>query len=208
MNPGIFREYDIRGVADRDLDDALVATLGRALVARIARTTDGRRPRIALGRDCRLTSPRLREALVAGLTRGADVVDVGVVPTPVLYFAAHTLPVDGAVMITGSHNPAEDNGFKMLVGTGSLHGASILTLRDRVAALRPLAEVTPTARGGVRRHDVTPAYLDHATSQLRLGPRRMKVVVGLLLLYWAALALPGIAGIRLWGLLRKAELPA
>ena len=173
MNPGIFREYDIRGVADRDLDDALVATLGRALVARIARTTDGRRPRIALGRDCRLTSPRLREALVAGLTRGADVVDVGVVPTPVLYFAAHTLPVDGAVMITGSHNPAEDNGFKLLCGKGSLYGAEIAALRDWIAAAPPAGPVV----GEVSHHDVTPAYLDAAAGGVRLGARRPKLVL-------------------------------
>ena len=77
MNPRIFREYDIRGVADRDLDDALVTTLGRALAARVARTTAGRRPQIALGRDCRLTSPRLRDALVAGLVTGAGAFGLG-----------------------------------------------------------------------------------------------------------------------------------
>ncbi|MBP6629991.1 MAG: phosphomannomutase/phosphoglucomutase [Kofleriaceae bacterium] len=178
MNPRTFREYDIRGVADRDLDDQTVRALGMALAELAAAAAPpGARATIAVGRDPRLHSDRLFAALVGGLCAGADVIDLGQVPTPVLYFAAHHLAPTAAVMITGSHNPAEDNGFKMLVGTGSLHGASILTLRDRVAALRPLAEVTPTARGGVRRHDVTPAYLDHATSQLRLGPRRMKVVV-------------------------------
>ncbi|MBK7076380.1 MAG: phosphomannomutase/phosphoglucomutase [Myxococcales bacterium] len=173
MNPRIFREYDIRGVADRDLDDALVTTLGRALAARVARTTAGRRPQIALGRDCRLTSPRLRDALVAGLVTGADVVDVGVVPTPVLYFAAHTLPVDGAAMITGSHNPAEDNGFKLLCGKDSLYGVEIAALRDWIAAAPPAGP----AIGEVSHHDVTPAYLDAAAAGVRLGARRPKLVL-------------------------------
>src|SRR6188508_2936235 len=115
MNAAIFREYDIRGVADRDLDDALVTDLGRAVGAMIRAATPrpsagGQRPQMAIGRDCRLTSPRLRNALVGGLSEvGVDVIDVGVVATPVLYFAAFHLPVDGAVIITGSHNPPEDN---------------------------------------------------------------------------------------------------
>ncbi|MEZ4403747.1 MAG: phosphomannomutase/phosphoglucomutase [Kofleriaceae bacterium] len=173
MNPRSFREYDIRGVADRDLDDAVVQGIGRAAAARVATTTAGRRPRIAVGRDCRLTSPRLFAALVDGLTRGADVVDVGVVPTPVLYFAAHTLPVDGAVMITGSHNPAEDNGFKLLCGRDSLHGADIAALRAWIEAAPPPGPVL----GAITSTDVIPAYLDAAVAGLRLGPRRLKLVL-------------------------------
>jgi len=172
MNPRSFREYDIRGVADRDLDDAGVTTLGRALAARVATTTTTR-PRIALGRDCRETSPRLHAALLAGLLQGADVVDLGVVPTPVLYFAAHTLAVDGAVVITGSHNPASDNGFKLLCGRDSLHGEEIAALRRWIDTAPPGGD----AIGTVRSHDVTPAYLDAASAALRLGARRPKVVL-------------------------------
>ena len=138
MNSAIFREYDIRGVADRDLDDALVRDLGRAIGAMIRAATSkpsggGRRPEMAVGRDCRLHSGRLRDALVDGLNdAGIDVIDVGVVATPVLYFAAFHFPVDGAVIITGSHNPAEDNGFKILRGRESIHGEEIRALGQAI----------------------------------------------------------------------------
>ncbi|HTJ47117.1 MAG TPA: phosphomannomutase/phosphoglucomutase [Kofleriaceae bacterium] len=177
MNRSIFREYDIRGVAERDLDDALATELGRAFAARVAASlSDGRRPRIAIGRDPRLTSPRLRDAMVRGMRERADLVDIGVVPTPVLYFAAARAGVDGAAMITGSHNPPEDNGFKLLVGTEALHGGSIAALRDAIeAGVPPPIGDVPTGR--VDDLDIMPAYLDYAASELRLGARRMKVVV-------------------------------
>ncbi len=173
MNPRIFREYDIRGVADRDLDDVTAAAIGRAIAARIATTTGARRPRIALGRDCRLSSPRLHAAVIAGLTTAADVTDVGLVPTPVLYFAAHTLPVDGAVMITGSHNPAEDNGLKILCGRDSLHGDDITALARWIAT----APAAGPSVGAVAEHDVIPAYLTAAAAAVHLGPRRPRLVL-------------------------------
>ncbi|HTE50103.1 MAG TPA: phosphomannomutase/phosphoglucomutase [Kofleriaceae bacterium] len=187
MNPSIFREYDIRGVADRDLDSESVHELGRAIGAMIARSTaatgpveKGRaRPVVAVGRDARLTSGRLREALVAGITDvGVDVIDVGVVATPVLYYAAFAWPVDGAIVITGSHNPAEDNGFKILRRRDSIHGDDI---RDLHAAMESgsarAAVVAPGARGQVEERDVLEPYLQHAQSQLQMGPRRFRVVV-------------------------------
>jgi phosphomannomutase/phosphoglucomutase len=177
FNPRSFREYDIRGVAERDLDDATVVALGRAVAARIAAGSGRARPRIAIGRDPRLTSPRLFAALAAGVAAaGGQVVDIGVVPTPVLYFAAFHLAVEGSVMITGSHNPAPDNGFKLLLGTAALHGDDIAALRDVVAANLAAGEPAPPAASAERR-DVLPAYLDHAVGALRLGPRRCKVVV-------------------------------
>jgi phosphomannomutase / phosphoglucomutase len=136
MNPSIFREYDIRGVADRDLDDALAADLGRAFAALVAERRGVARPRIAVGRDARPSSPRLFAAMCRGLRETADVIDVGLVPTPTLYFAAHHLATDGALVITGSHNPADENGFKLLIGTDAAYGADIATLRDRIAAHR------------------------------------------------------------------------
>ena len=179
MNPRIFREYDIRGVADRELDDALVTDLGRAFAARVAGATGGRRPHVAVGRDNRLTSPRLWAALVAGLRETADGTDLGMVPTPVLYFAAATLPVDGAVMITGSHNPPEDNGFKLLLGTAPLYGDGLAALRAWIEARR--AAGAPAAAGPavgeLRTHDVVPAYLDAVIARLELGPRRFVVAV-------------------------------
>src|ERR1700733_10256409 len=136
MNPRSFREYDIRGVADRDLDDATVRALGMAIgeIAVAAATSDGA-PTVVVGRDCRTTSPRLFHALTDGLRVHTEVIDIGVVPTPVVYFAAHHLAPAAAVAITGSHNPPADNGFKVLRGALTLYGADITALRDRVAAL-------------------------------------------------------------------------
>jgi phosphomannomutase/phosphoglucomutase len=169
---GIFREYDIRGVADRDLDDELVHNLGRSLAAHL----EGDRPiTIAVGRDCRVTSPRLFKALTQGMRRGgAKVIDIGVVATPVLYFAAFHLKTEGAVIITGSHNPGEDNGFKMLRGTQSMYGAEIACLRERIEKQDFGESQTP---GIMEEQDVVEAYLDHAVSSLQLGEGRAKVVV-------------------------------
>src|SRR6266852_4099674 len=127
LKPTIFREYDIRGIADTELASPDVAELGRALGTLLQRRS-GRR--INLGRDCRLSSPRLRDALVEGLVAsGCEVTDLGVVPTPLLYFSAVHLAADGAVMITGSHNPSEFNGFKTVCGSSTLHGETIQDVR-------------------------------------------------------------------------------
>jgi len=169
MNPRVFREYDIRGNADLDLDDDFVRQLGHAIAA-----SSGDGP-IAVGRDCRVTSPRLRAALIDGITRaGNDVIDVGVVPTPVLYYAPFLWDLAGAVIITGSHNPAPDNGFKVLRGRESIHGDQIRALRTAIESgeLRP-AE-TP---GSVEQRDLVGPYLDHAAGRIELGDRRFKVVV-------------------------------
>ncbi len=178
MNPRVFREYDLRGVADRDLDDELAADIGRGLAAAIgARASRRPRPRVAVGRDCRLTSPRLFAALCRGLTESVDVIDVGMVPSPLLYFAVATLDVDGGAVITGSHNPAEDNGFKLLVGGEALHGDGIAGLRRWIEARRARGEGAGPQVGAVTTHDLGPAYLEAVTSRLRLGPRRFKIVV-------------------------------
>jgi len=179
FNHRIFREYDIRGVADRDLDDALVADLGRALAVRVLPDAPAwQRPTVAVGRDCRVPSPRLFAALPRGLTERVDVLDLGMIPTPVLYFAAATLEVAGAVIITGSHNPGEDNGFKLMVGADTLYGDEIAALcRWIEAARRERPTMAGHGRGAIKAHDVVPAYLDHNVASLRLGPRRPKVVV-------------------------------
>lgn len=174
MNPHIFRENDIRGRADRDLDDATVAALGSVLGRRAAREDAA----VVVGRDGRIHSPRLFAALTAGIRRHARVIDLGVVPTPVVSFAAATLaPV--AVMITGSHNPAEDNGFKISVGGKSLHGSEVASLRDEVAAAlaadEPAESTEPLHELEARSLDAS--YLEAARDALQLGPRRCKVVV-------------------------------
>src|SRR5579872_4455050 len=104
----IFREYDIRGIAETELPDGDVQDLGQAFGSYLQRHSG---KNITLGRDCRLSSDRLRNALLTGLTAsGCLVTDIGVVPTPVLYYSAFHLETDGAVMITGSHNPSDYNG--------------------------------------------------------------------------------------------------
>jgi len=173
MNPRIFREYDIRGVADRDLPDDLVRALGLA----IGEAAYGGGP-IVVGRDCRLTSPRLHAALTDGLRILADVIDIGIVPTPVAYFAQQHLRPAATVMITGSHNPAEDNGFKIMLGEETLHGQAITELGARVAACERLGYSFVKSRVGSQTSiDVTDAYIDRAVAELRLGTRRPKVVV-------------------------------
>ena len=169
MNSHIFREYDIRGVAERDLDDATVSAIGSAL-GELA----GAGP-VIVGRDPRTTSPRLFAALTDGIRVHAEVIDIGVVPTPVLYFAAYTLQPRAAVMITGSHNPPEDNGFKLMLGADTLHGAAIAKLRDRVEVL--LREPSKHPTKAMHSRDVIGAYHTAAEGQLRLGERRFKVVV-------------------------------
>ncbi len=170
MNPRVFREYDIRGVADRDFPDDFVRDLGRAIGTHLVQA--GAR-RIAVGRDCRVTSPRMHAALLDGLlATPLHVVDVGVVPTPVLYFAAFHFDLDGGVQITGSHNPPEDNGFKILRGKSTIYSQEIQALRERLVARDFVA-----GAGTREERDVVRPYIDHARSRLVLGARRPQVVV-------------------------------
>lgn len=168
MDARIFREYDIRGVADRDLDDATVRAIGRAIGERAGGP-------VVVGRDCRLTSPRLFSQLTDGIRVHSEVIDIGVVPTPVVYFAAHHLAPAGAVMITGSHNPPEDNGFKIVLGTETLYGKAIAELRDRVAEL--CTDPAPPPTKAMHSRDVIGTYHQHAEERLRLGVRRPRVVI-------------------------------
>ena len=168
LEPSIFREYDIRGIAETELASPDIAHLGRALGTLLRRKSG---PRINLGRDCRLSSPRLHDALLEGLlASGCDVTDIGVVPTPLLYFSAVHLKSDGAVMITGSHNPAEFNGFKTVSGAGTIYGDDIQEVR-RIIQSGAFA----TGTGSHRSADVSDAYVDHVASQFDFE-RRINVV--------------------------------
>jgi phosphomannomutase/phosphoglucomutase len=171
MNPRIFREYDIRGVADRDLPDDVVRAIGLA-IGEAAGAGPGP---VVVGRDCRLTSPRIFTTLTDGIRSVADVVDIGIVPTPVAYFAQQHLLAAATVMITGSHNPAEDNGLKIMLGDSTLHGAAIASLGRRAADL--LARPTQEPRYSIFAQSVSEVYIARAVSELRLGGRRPKVVV-------------------------------
>jgi phosphomannomutase/phosphoglucomutase len=168
FKPTIFREYDIRGVADVELLDGDVEQLGRAFGTYMQRH-EGKR--ISLGRDTRLSSPRLRNALMAGLkASGCEVIDLGVVPTPVLYYSVFHLNTDGAVMITGSHNPSEFNGFKTVCGESTIHGAAIQEICRMIETGDLLSgEGTETTA------DVVTPYVAEVSAQFRF-PRRIRVV--------------------------------
>lgn len=174
MNEHIFRAYDIRGKVDPDLPIALVRDLGRAIGSLVQRR--GQVPVVAVGRDARLSGPDLRDALVGGLMEvGCSVVDVGIVPTPLLYFAVHTLDVGGGVAITGSHNPGDENGFKLMIGTATAHGPDIQLLKTMVQSgdYEGAAEQAPT----VRQHDIRGPYCAHILDDVHLGPHRPQIVV-------------------------------
>jgi phosphomannomutase/phosphoglucomutase len=169
INPLIFREYDVRGLVGRDLHRDAVVLLGKGYGTLAA----GRGVRtVAVGRDVRLSSPGFRDALVDGLlSTGMDVVDVGVCPTPLLYFAIHHFGADGGVMVTGSHNPPEFNGFKLCVGLASLHGDDIQELR-RVIEKGQFRE----GKGELVLREVVAEYRKYVASNLVI-PRKLKVVV-------------------------------
>ncbi len=158
MSAHVFREYDIRGVADRDLTDSLTERIGRGL-AKMLRPDglDNEAPRIVVARDCRRSGPRLFEALVHGLVEGgADVVDIGVGPTPLMYFGVHHLEADGGIMITGSHNAAPDNGFKIMRGKASFFGDDLQRLREKVDSTPPPLGI----KGSIQTIPIEDAYLD------------------------------------------------
>ncbi len=171
MNPHVFRQYDIRGHAERDFDDAFVLDLGRSLGTFFSMRS---LRRIGVGRDCRLSSPRLRDRLCEGLTQsGIDVVDIGIGPTPLLYFAVHHFDLDGGVQITGSHNPPDENGFKMMVGKDSLYGDDILELRS-VMETREFVDAAP---GNTELIDPNPAYVEHAARGIALGRHDIRFAI-------------------------------
>ncbi len=148
----IFREYDVRGIVGTDLTPDVAESIGRAY-GTMARQRGCRT--VALGRDGRLTSPELRDRVLAGITAaGVHVVDIGICPTPLLYFALYELPVDGGVMVTGSHNAAEYNGFKMCLEKTALHGEDIQELRRLIEA-----GTYASGSGTVSTATVIPAYL-------------------------------------------------
>jgi len=168
LKQSIFREYDIRGIADEELLDSDVEALGRGLATYLIRHS-GRT--ICLGRDCRLSGARLHDALLKGLlATGANVLDVGVVPTPVLYYSAVHFDADGAIMITGSHNPPEYNGFKTVCGSGTLHSHAIQDVYKLIAT----GDIE-AGEGTVKEIDAVTPYVDEIASQFKFD-RKVKVI--------------------------------
>ncbi len=169
LKPTIFREYDIRGIADTDLLDGDIRVLGQAIGTYLQRESG---KNVVLGRDCRLSSVRLSEAIAEGLVAsGCDVTEIGTVPTPVLYHCSHVTNSDGAVMITGSHNPPDYNGFKVVCGGGTLYGGQIQKLRQLIEANDLL-----TGNGSRRSHDAVTPYVDDISARVQWD-RRIKVVL-------------------------------
>ncbi len=197
INPTIFREYDIRGVVGSDLTPEVAVAIARAYAVSLQRSSSPSPPRggegkaspepersewfrgeggrcpVVVGRDNRESSPWISEAVVRGLVAsGCQVLDLGTVITPVFYFARVHYGIDGGVMITASHNPPEFNGFKLAHGFGTIYG-------EEIQAVRRLAERGEQVRGHgtVESRDVVPAYRAMLKEKIRLGPRRLRVVL-------------------------------
>lgn len=165
----IFRIYDIRGVVGDTLTPAWAGEIGRAVGSEALDRGDRA---VVVGRDGRLSGPSMRDALVSGiLASGADVIDVGMAPTPVVYFSTHLLGNGAAVVVTGSHNPPDYNGFKIMAGGETLYDEGIRKLRRRIVNAR-----LATGSGSVRAFDAAPAYLERIVGDVRLK-RRLRIVV-------------------------------
>ncbi len=157
----IFREYDIRGVATEDLTPAIVEAIGRSYASFLREShpalPSSRPPRVAVARDVRLSSPEIALALTQGIRRqGLDVLDLGICPTPLLYFSLFQLEVEGGVMVTGSHNPPEYNGLKVCVGRETIHGPAIQRLKEIANQPIPKSRIK---RGTVENYPIIPHYL-------------------------------------------------
>jgi phosphomannomutase / phosphoglucomutase len=172
LNPEIFRQYDIRGIAGKDMDEKDVVLLGRGIGTYLHRQGNAY---IAVGRDCRVSSDDYAERLIQGLTAtGCRVVDIGMCPTPVSYFAIRHLSTQGAVMVTASHNPPEYNGFKICSGVDSVYGEQIQEIHRLIQA-----EDFQEGRGSVENYEILPAYVEYILENIDLkAPLRVGVDAG------------------------------
>lgn len=166
----IFREYDIRGIYPDELNEDSVRLLGRAFGTYYSRNSA---KKITLGRDCRLSSPDISRWLMQGLLEsGMNVVDLGIVATPIVYFSLHMLEVDGGVQITGSHNPPEFNGFKICLGHETIYG-------DEIQKIRKICEAEDfvAGRGNAEKFEIINRYAEYIVNNIKPGPYRKKVVI-------------------------------
>ena len=169
INPNIFREYDIRGIAEKDLTDEVVELIGRAYGSYMRR--NGWK-KFVVGHDVRLSSERIQNALIKGITStGGDVINLGQVPTPVVYFAIVDLKVDGGVMVTGSHNPIEFNGLKLCEGIGSIYGEGIQNLKSIIDDNN-----FESGQGKTESMNLVPKYMETIKSKIKLN-RKLKIVI-------------------------------
>ena len=166
----IFREYDIRGLVPDEINREVAKNLGLAL----GTYYQGKgAKRISVGRDCRLSSPELSQGMVEGLFEsGMHVIDVGMVPTPLLYFSIHNLKTDGGIQITGSHNPAQFNGFKICLGEVTIHGEEIQKIRKIVES-----GDFRYVKGTMEKARIVEPYLDYIEDNINTGPVGRKLVL-------------------------------
>ena len=171
MNSSVFREYDIRGLAEKDFDKEFALLLGKVHGTIISKKGG---KRVTVGRDCRATSDAYAEAVIAGLaSTGLHVYDIGVCPTPLLYFSLFHLDVDGGIEVTASHNPSEYNGFKLCVGKETLYGQQIQDVRGKMER----NEFKQKAGGKVERYEIVPPYHKYLLQDVPRLARPLKVVV-------------------------------
>ena len=169
LTSGIFRAYDIRGVIDKTLDSGVAKNVGQAVGTTALERNAGP---VVVARDGRLSGPYLMAGMIDGiLSSGCDVLDIGAVPTGVLYYAAHEMAAGSGVMITGSHNPPDYNGFKIMIGGDTLHGEEISNLHTRI-----VANDLQTGEGSVTRRNVVPDYIQRIADDIKVE-RELKVVI-------------------------------
>ncbi|MCP2519228.1 phosphomannomutase/phosphoglucomutase [Candidatus Aminicenantes bacterium AC-335-A11] len=169
INPEIFRKYDIRGVVDKDLTPKIVEILGKGIGTYLR---ERNKREIVIGRDTRLSSPEFRNSLLAGLiSTGCKVIDLGLIPTPLLYFSIYYHKKEGGVMITGSHNPPEYNGFKIMCGEETLYGEQIQEIYKIISNERYIEE-----KGSYNVYNVIPEYQEYLYKNVRIE-KKLKVVV-------------------------------
>jgi len=169
LSPSIFKAYDIRGIVGKTLDIGVARHIGQAF-GTAARLKEEQT--VVIGRDGRLSGPELSAALAAGLQRaGVNVIDLGVVATPMLYYATHVLDAQSGIMVTGSHNPPDYNGFKMVLGGEAIYGDTIQALYQRI-----VKGDFASGNGSYRTHDIKQAYLQRITDDVKLA-RPMKIAI-------------------------------
>ena len=178
INREIFREYDIRGLEETDLRPEVVALLGRVLADYFR---EAGKTRVLIGRDNRLSGERIRANLVSGLIAGGmEVVDIGVVISPMFYYARVLFDIDAGIMITASHNPGEYNGFKIALGPATIHGEEIQGVLRRMEAAEgtEIPLLSPEeVEAKVEKRSIWPQYLQMMRDKIKLGPKPLKVVV-------------------------------
>ncbi len=163
ISPQIFREYDIRGIVDKDLNEDVIETIGKAYGTYMRKLG---KKRVSIGRDCRLSSPAYARAMTRGInSTGLEVIDIGMVSTPILYFSLFNVDVDGGVMITASHNPGEYNGIKLCVEKDSLFGEGIQRIR-KIAEGGDFA----SGNGSVESIDMMDEYLKFLRNNVDIRP--------------------------------------